>query len=125
MTDAEKQEQIEAAWMQHLVRPGAVRQRWLLQRLAEGGDACHYCAAPISIGGANGKARATLDHVIPRAKGGEDCYENVVAACLLCNVAKGDLMPDQVADLLPRRRAELLESRDKRLAWRPDRRFPY
>lgn len=37
------------------------------------------------------KGRATtIDHVIPRSKGGENTWENVVAACAPCNHRKGN-----------------------------------
>jgi len=32
----------------------------------------------------------TIDHVLPRAKGGEDIWENLVTACVVCNNSKGD-----------------------------------
>lgn len=41
---------------------------------------CQYCSAPAE----------SIDHVIPRAKGGEHTWENVVAACRACNVRKRD-----------------------------------
>ena len=41
---------------------------------------CAYC----------GKAAATVDHVIPRSRGGDDSWENMVACCLRCNNTKGD-----------------------------------
>ena len=52
---------------------------------------CQYC----------GERRhdLTIDHVVPRSKGGTDSWENVVAACLKCNVRKGDRTPRE-ADLL-------------------------
>ena len=34
--------------------------------------------------------RLTLDHVVPRSKGGESIWENVVTACAPCNLRKGD-----------------------------------
>jgi 5-methylcytosine-specific restriction endonuclease McrA len=43
--------------------------------------ACQYCGS--------GK-RLTLDHVIPRSKGGQHTWNNVVAACESCNSKKGD-----------------------------------
>ncbi|MEP0874090.1 HNH endonuclease [Trichocoleus desertorum AS-A10] len=43
--------------------------------------ACQYCGST---------KRLTLDHVIPRSKGGTHTWENVVAACDKCNSAKGD-----------------------------------
>lgn len=32
----------------------------------------------------------TLDHIIPKSKGGDDSWENLVTACLPCNNKKGD-----------------------------------
>lgn len=37
----------------------------------------------------------TLDHVVPRSKGGPDSWENIVAACVRCNVKKGNRTPKQ------------------------------
>lgn len=35
----------------------------------------------------------TIDHILPRARGGEDTWENLAAACLPCNNKKGDRTP--------------------------------
>lgn len=43
---------------------------------------CQYCGA----GGGN----LTLDHVVPRSRGGATVWENVVVACQRCNAKKGD-----------------------------------
>jgi 5-methylcytosine-specific restriction endonuclease McrA len=43
---------------------------------------CQYCGS--------GK-HLTLDHVMPRSKGGSHTWDNVVAACERCNSRKGDL----------------------------------
>lgn len=47
-------------------------------------DRCSYC------GGAGG----TVDHIIPRCRGGEDAVMNIAGACNGCNSRKGsrDLM---------------------------------
>lgn len=48
----------------------------------------------------------TLDHVTPRSRGGGDTWENLVAACVRCNVHKGNRTPkeaDMVLRSLPRR----------------------
>lgn len=37
----------------------------------------------------------TVDHIIPRARGGEDTWENLVAACLTCNNRKGNRTPEE------------------------------
>ena len=41
---------------------------------------CVYCGEPAE----------TVDHVVPRAKGGTNHPHNLAAACELCNAAKGD-----------------------------------
>ncbi|MBC7156496.1 MAG: HNH endonuclease [Rhodobacteraceae bacterium] len=41
---------------------------------------CQYCGT---------RGDLTFDHVIPRARGGTTCWENVVAACAPCNLRKG------------------------------------
>ena len=37
----------------------------------------------------------TIDHVVPKARGGSDSWENLVAACTNCNNKKGDRTPDE------------------------------
>jgi 5-methylcytosine-specific restriction endonuclease McrA len=54
---------------------------------------CQYCGA---------RSNLTVDHVIPRSKGGPSDWENIVASCAPCNRRKGDRMPAQ-ADMHPRR----------------------
>lgn len=49
---------------------------------------CQYC-------GARGR-RLTLDHVVPRHRGGRHRWENLVAACASCNLRKGGRCLDQV-----------------------------
>ncbi len=45
---------------------------------------CVYC-------GDGDKGTLTLDHVIPRAKGGKDTWDNLVTSCSKCNSEKADL----------------------------------
>jgi len=59
---------------------------------ARDGWECQYCGARTSL---------TVDHVIPRAKGGGSDWENIVASCAPCNRRKGDRLPHQV-DMHPR-----------------------
>ena len=54
---------------------------------------CQYCGT---------RATLTVDHVIPRSKGGLSTWENIVAACAPCNRRKGDRLPHQV-DMHPRK----------------------
>ncbi|OBQ39788.1 MAG: HNH endonuclease [Anabaena sp. CRKS33] len=51
------------------------------------GHTCQYC-------GYTGD-KLTLDHVIPRSRGGGDTWENIVAACVCCNVKKGSRTPQE------------------------------
>jgi len=37
----------------------------------------------------------TIDHIKPKARGGEDTWENLVTACLPCNNKKGDRTPTE------------------------------
>jgi 5-methylcytosine-specific restriction endonuclease McrA len=54
------------------------------------GWTCQYCAEEYKT------HELTFDHVIPRARGGRTCWENIVAACRDCNVEKGSKMPKDV-----------------------------
>jgi 5-methylcytosine-specific restriction endonuclease McrA len=74
----------------HYVRVPRAIQRKISRRalFARDGWKCAYC------GTANG--RLTLDHVVPRSKGGESIWENVVTACAPCNLRKGDRSLEQV-----------------------------
>ncbi len=70
-----------------LVRVDRHRELSISRRgvFARDGHRCQYC----------GGRPETLDHVIPRSRGGGHTWENVVAACRPCNVHKADrLLPD-------------------------------
>jgi 5-methylcytosine-specific restriction endonuclease McrA len=54
---------------------------------------CQYCLTRRDL---------TIDHVIPRAKGGKDTWINLVTACKRCNAKKGDYTPDEAG--MPLRR---------------------
>lgn len=47
---------------------------------------CQYCGSTKHL---------TLDHVLPRSRGGTDTWENVVAACTTCNGRKGNRTPEE------------------------------
>ncbi len=50
---------------------------------------CQYC-------GRKGTAfDLTLDHIVPRSRGGRSLAENLCAACRACNNRKGDRTPDE------------------------------
>jgi 5-methylcytosine-specific restriction endonuclease McrA len=55
--------------------------------LRRDGHKCQYCgASSISL---------TVDHIMPKSRGGEDSWENLVSACLRCNNRKGSHTPDE------------------------------
>lgn len=47
---------------------------------------CQYCGKSDDL---------TIDHVIPRSRGGADSWENLVAACNKCNHRKGNRTPQE------------------------------
>jgi 5-methylcytosine-specific restriction endonuclease McrA len=53
---------------------------------------CQYCGAD---------KRLTVDHVLPRSKGGPHTWENVVTSCASCNLRKGDRTPAGAQMRLP------------------------
>jgi 5-methylcytosine-specific restriction endonuclease McrA len=67
--------------------------------------ACQYC------GGQPGSEELTIDHVVPRAQGGQSTWTNCVLACVACNHRKADRTPDQAR--MP------LKSQPVRPVWRP------
>jgi 5-methylcytosine-specific restriction endonuclease McrA len=74
-------------------RPSVIRLRYVVRRprprvrlckreiLRRDGYRCQYCGQEVS--------QMTLDHIVPRHRGGEHSWENLVAACPQCNRRKG------------------------------------
>ncbi len=50
---------------------------------------CQYCGRTGSAGD------LTMDHVIPRSRGGTSTWENLVASCIECNNLKGNRTPEE------------------------------
>ncbi len=50
---------------------------------------CQYC-------GRNDRL-LTIDHVLPRSKGGDDSWENLITACSYCNTKKGNRTPEEAS----------------------------
>jgi len=50
---------------------------------------CQYCGQRMSTN------ELSLDHVIPRSMGGKMTWDNIVCACLSCNIKKGGRSPRQ------------------------------
>lgn len=56
---------------------------------ARDGYTCQYCRQPFKA------QELTFDHVIPSAQGGTKGWENIVSACIDCNVRKGPRTPQE------------------------------
>jgi 5-methylcytosine-specific restriction endonuclease McrA len=52
------------------------------------GGHCWYCGVLLTYGGAGVGSSITRDHLVPRARGGSNRPDNIVAACRSCNVSK-------------------------------------
>ncbi|MCK5863418.1 MAG: HNH endonuclease [Candidatus Hydrogenedentes bacterium] len=50
---------------------------------------CQYCTRHFS------RSELTIDHVIPKSRGGKDTWENLVLACTTCNLKKRDRTPEE------------------------------
>jgi len=57
---------------------------------------CQYCVRKFS------PQELTLDHIMPRSRGGKSAWENLVAACYKCNHKKNDQTPDEAGMKLHR-----------------------
>jgi len=79
---------------------------------------CQYCGRQWP------RKDLTIDHMLPRSRGGHTTWENVVAACQRCNGRKGDRTPEEAsmkliaAPVRPRYVAlAMVEGTDVRQAW--------
>ncbi len=60
--------------------------------LKRDGHTCQYCEYTGS--------KLTLDHIIPKSKGGQFTWQNLVTSCLECNNCKDDRTPEEWATTL-------------------------
>jgi len=56
---------------------------------ARDGNQCQYCGERFPT------SELSLDHVVPRSRGGVTSWENIVCACVACNVRKGGRTPPE------------------------------
>lgn len=56
---------------------------------ARDGNRCQYC------GKKHPTTELSLDHVVPRSRGGQSTWENIVCCCLKCNIRKGGRTPEE------------------------------
>ena len=59
---------------------------------ARDGYECQYCGSGSHL---------TMDHVVPRSRGGGSSWDNVVTSCAPCNLRKGNRLPHEI-DMHPR-----------------------
>lgn len=59
--------------------------------------ACQYCEKPIGL------SDATVDHVVPKSKGGKNVWENVALACAKCNQKKGSRLLENTSLVILRK----------------------
>ena len=57
--------------------------------LARDGHCCQYCGQSLPAN------QLSLDHVMPRSRGGQTTWENIVASCVKCNTKKGCRTPQE------------------------------
>lgn len=69
--------------------PRDVHRRKITRRavLARDSYTCQYCGRE--------SAGLTVDHVVPRSRGGSSLWDNIVAACAPCNRKKGNKLPGE------------------------------
>src|ERR1700683_752772 len=60
-------------------------------------NTCQFCGRALPA------SELTLDHVMPRSRGGHSSWENLVACCYQCNNRKGDRTPEEAGLQLARR----------------------
>lgn len=75
----------------------SVRKHMVLRRYAEDADGtvrCCYCQRRLD------RENMTLDHVVPKSRGGDDSIENLVPSCHPCNGSKSSLDAEDFVDWL-------------------------
>jgi 5-methylcytosine-specific restriction endonuclease McrA len=67
---------------------------------ARDGNRCQYCGKKFPT------TELSLDHLVPRSRGGRATWDNIVCACLRCNVRKGGRTPREAGMRLIREPVE-------------------
>ena len=68
------------------------RSRTVRKRLLRKDPHCHWCGAELDI------TTATLEHIIPLARGGSNGNDNLTLACRKCNHGRGHDMPEMESE---------------------------
>ena len=105
----EKQEQIYRSARASMHIPSVIRlteyvhipfERKSLSRkniLLRDHNTCQYCGKVFN------PSELTLDHVIPKSRGGSSNWDNLVACCKKCNNRKGNFLPEEAGMKLIKR----------------------
>ncbi len=80
------------------------------------GHRCHYCGYQWPRGKASllrmikvgGRRAPTMDHLVPRSRGGQDTHANVVMCCQQCNSDKAHLTEEEFLPVRKDRKALLV-----------------
>jgi 5-methylcytosine-specific restriction endonuclease McrA len=74
-------------------------------------NTCQYCARTLD------RKELNLDHVLPRDRGGQTTWDNIVCSCIPCNTRKGNKLPHEVGMRLLKK--------PERPKWRPFIQFTF
>ncbi len=81
--------------LRRFVRPWVARVRFSRQNIyARDHHRCQYCRQEFAL------SQLTLDHVMPRRRGGPTEWTNIVTACAPCNTYKADRTPAEAGLIL-------------------------
>lgn len=84
------------SWRTNLIRRIAAVDGWR----------CRFCDRVLVLHGEE-QHRATLDHWVPRSRGGRNTFLNYVLACLPCNLAKANQTGEEFLAIPPEERERL------------------
>lgn len=60
------------------------------------GNQCQYCGCQLN------SKNASIDHIVPRSRGGNNSWQNIVSACKPCNRRKSNRTPEEAGMVLKR-----------------------
>ena len=75
---------VKGVFIGSIKRPNKLRRPNRKNLYARDRGCCQYCGKPLSYD------KSTVDHIIPRSRGGNDNWENIVLSCAPCNYKKGN-----------------------------------
>lgn len=95
--------------------------------LARDGHTCIYCGIQpgnILQGKVLSKSDMTVDHILPKSRGGKDTWSNTACACPRCNHKKGNRLPHEAGMRMrweprrPRTNYVVIEWGDEQEMWK-------